>query len=158
MTQRAQEQGIHNDLPTPLRKHLYHKERRDVPKVAAWEEGDLWCVSGREESEGARRQQQSALGNRHRDVVRDCQRTPATMTTDYTREKKRYEVGVSRQQLFLTKRTPLPTHAQFHTYTTTPLKLVRVRACRRYTARLVSPHPFPLDKYGCLAAMVVPIV
>jgi hypothetical protein len=52
MTQRTQEQRVHDDLPTQLRKNLYRKERRDVPEVAPREEGHLWCISKGEEGEG----------------------------------------------------------------------------------------------------------
>jgi hypothetical protein len=52
MTQRTQEQRVHDDLPTQLRKNLYCKEQRDVPEVAPREEGHLWCISKGEEGEG----------------------------------------------------------------------------------------------------------
>ena len=67
MTQRAQEQRIHNDLPSQLRKHLDHEKSCDIPEVASWEESDVRRIPRGEECEGAGRQEQRALRNRHRD-------------------------------------------------------------------------------------------
>ena len=66
MTQRTQEQRIHDDLPSQLRKHLYEEERYDIPEIAPWEERDLWCIARGEECECEGGEEEGAFRDSHR--------------------------------------------------------------------------------------------
>jgi hypothetical protein len=79
MTQRTQEQRIHNDRPAELRTLLYQEERRDVPEITPREQGDLWCIAEAEEGDCGGGQQESLFGNCHRG---DLLTTDARNNTD----------------------------------------------------------------------------
>jgi hypothetical protein len=69
MTQRAQEQRIHDNPPSKLRKHLDQKQRRNVGEVTPSEDGELRRITEGEECNRTRGKQESALGNRHSELL-----------------------------------------------------------------------------------------
>lgn len=69
MTQRAQEQRIHNHIERCLCPHHREEQRRCIPEKASREEQDLWRISQGEEGECRGRQEQRSFGNSHCEAI-----------------------------------------------------------------------------------------